>query len=349
MKPKVSIVVPVYKTERFLDRCMISLVNQTFRNIEIILIDDGSPDGSPTLCDKWAVRDERITVVHKKNGGLSSSRNCGIDNAIGEYLCFVDSDDFIEKNLVERTYSLAKKTNADVVIFSNYNIDSNGDRARNHIKSLQSVYKGKKEIHHLFNESIGAMPQNSGDAEVPFSPWGRLYKKELFTKNNVYFKNERYLIYEDLMLLLDIFPFINKALVIDEPLYNYCENEDSLTHSDDPKRFSRIKKQYLFLKRNYPYRETIFNDGETLLRFKRTMQSYVRNTIIPIVKNNNFWQSRRKIKLIMKDSVCDEILKDYPIKSLPIKNEIFDYCLKYRLPISLIMIVKLNDIHDNVS
>jgi len=69
MKPKVSIVVPVYKTERFLDRCMISLVNQTFRNIEIILIDDGSPDGSPTLCDKWAVRDERITVVHKKNGG----------------------------------------------------------------------------------------------------------------------------------------------------------------------------------------------------------------------------------------------------------------------------------------
>lgn len=349
MGPSVSIIVPVYKTEKFLDRCVVSLVNQTYRNIEIILIDDGSPDSSPALCDKWANRDERISVIHKKNGGLSNSRNCGIDNAVGEYICFVDSDDYIEENLIERTYISAKKSNADVVIFSNYNVNSRGNRARNYIKSSQSIYAGEKEIHHLFNESIGAMPQSYGDAEIPFSPWGRLYKRELFAKNNVYFKSERNLIYEDLMLLLDIFPFIKKALVIDEPLYNYCENKDSLTHSDDPNRFERIKKQYLFLKSNYPYKKEIFNNSETFLRFKRTMQSYVRNAIISIVRNNNFLQSKKKIKLIMKDSICDEILKNYPIKSLPIKTAIFDYCLKYRLTVSLIMVVRLNDIHRNIS
>lgn len=349
MEARVSIVVPVYKAEKFLNRCLISIVNQTYHNIEIILVDDGSPDGSPALCDQWAKRDERINVIHKENGGLSSSRNCGIDKASGEYICFVDSDDFIEENLVEKTYSLAKKSEADIVTFSNYNVNYKGNRIRNYIKSSQKIYDGKKEINRLFNESIGAMPNNPGDSEVPFSPWGRLYKRELFTKNKVRFKNEHYLIYEDLMLLLDLFPFINRALVVDEPLYNYCENEDSLTHSDDPQRFSRIKKQYLFLKNNYPYKEEVFSDNETLLRFKRTMQSYVRNTIISIVKNNNSLQSRRKIKLIMKDPVCDEILSDYPIKSLPLKNAIFDFCLKYRLPTSLITIVKLNNLHHNIA
>ena len=99
--PLVSIIVPVYGVEQYIDRCVNSLVNQTYRNIEIILVDDGSLDGSPQLCDEWAVRDERVTVIHQQNTGVSAARNHGLDEAHGEYLYFVDADDYAEPNLIE--------------------------------------------------------------------------------------------------------------------------------------------------------------------------------------------------------------------------------------------------------
>ena len=102
--PLITVVVPVYKVEQYLDECVQSLVNQTYRNLEIILVDDGSPDNCPAMCDGWAKKDGRIRVIHKENGGLSSARNVGIDNARGEYISFVDSDDFLDSHMYERLY-----------------------------------------------------------------------------------------------------------------------------------------------------------------------------------------------------------------------------------------------------
>ena len=95
VKSLVSVIVPIYKVEQYLDECVESIVNQTYKNLEIILVDDGSPDGCPQMCDEWLRKDGRIKVIHKKNGGLSSARNAGLDVATGEFVCFVDSDDFI--------------------------------------------------------------------------------------------------------------------------------------------------------------------------------------------------------------------------------------------------------------
>lgn len=114
MKDLISIIVPVYKVEKYLENCILSLLNQTYENIEIILIDDGSPDNSGKICDEYAEKDERIKVIHGENAGVSVARNIGIENASGQYLAFIDSDDYVEKTMIERLYTLIKNNEAAI-------------------------------------------------------------------------------------------------------------------------------------------------------------------------------------------------------------------------------------------
>ena len=115
-KGLVSIIVPVYNVEKYLDKCVQSLVRQTYSNLEIILIDDGATDNSGTVCDKWASKDERVKVIHTENRGLSAARNTGIDNSVGHFLCFVDSDDWIEPNMLEEMYNKAEEFQTDITM-----------------------------------------------------------------------------------------------------------------------------------------------------------------------------------------------------------------------------------------
>lgn len=339
MQPKVSFIVPVYRTEKYLDRCVKSLINQTCRDIEIILIDDGSPDKCPELCDDWSARDKRIHVIHKKNGGLSDSRNTGINMSLGEYLCFVDSDDFIENNLVETIYKIAKKNNADIVAYSNYFVHKDGKKKLQPVISSKSIFLGKEEMRQFFNESIGSLPHANSDYDIGFAPWGKIYRRNLFIDNRLSFKNERKLIYEDLMFLFDLIPCINIAVVENTPFYNYCQNDDSLTRSVDLTRFNRLKKQYYYLKDNNPYKSMIFNDKQTVIRFKRTMLSYIRNSII---QSNNVPNAIFNIKKICSDEMSQEILDSYPIELLPRYQFLFAWCLKKKLAFILFILVKLN-------
>ena len=114
MNPLISVIVPVYKAEKYLDKCVQSIVNQTYKNLEIILVDDGSPDNCPEMCDEWAKKDSRIKVIHKENGGVSSARNAGLDNSFGDYIGFVDSDDFIENDFYECLYDNLVENGADI-------------------------------------------------------------------------------------------------------------------------------------------------------------------------------------------------------------------------------------------
>lgn len=127
MQPKVSIIVPCYSVEQYLDRCVESLVGQTLLNIEIILVDDLSPDRTPEMCDEWAKKDSRIRVVHKvQNGGLGLACNTGIEVSTGEYIAFCDSDDYVDKDMYETMYNAAAKENVDVVFSGIKTVDQNG-------------------------------------------------------------------------------------------------------------------------------------------------------------------------------------------------------------------------------
>ena len=119
----ISVIVPVYKVEQYLNECIKSIINQTYKNLEIILVNDGSPDDCGKMCDIWAKKDNRIKVIHKKNGGLSDARNCGIDIANGKYIQFVDSDDLLELDMIDFLYTNIQKYNCDISICSNYIFD----------------------------------------------------------------------------------------------------------------------------------------------------------------------------------------------------------------------------------
>ena len=131
-KGVVSVVLPIYNVEKYLNRCVKSVVNQSYKNLEIILVDDGSPDNCPTLCEDWAKKDSRIKVVHKENAGLGYARNTGIENATGEYICFFDSDDYIALDAIEKAYSLAIKEKSDIVVFGFCDVKSNGETGKPH-------------------------------------------------------------------------------------------------------------------------------------------------------------------------------------------------------------------------
>ena len=127
-QPKISVIVPVYKVEKFLDRCVESIVGQTYENLEIILVDDGSPDNCPSMCDKWAEKDSRIKVIHKENGGVSSARNAALDAATGDFIGFVDSDDWIEPDMYESLMMRIDETGKDIAVCSYYSIEVSGER-----------------------------------------------------------------------------------------------------------------------------------------------------------------------------------------------------------------------------
>ena len=223
-EPLISVIIPIYKVEKYLDKCVESVVNQTYKNLEIILVDDGSPDNCPKMCDEWANKDNRIKVIHKKNGGLSDARNAGIDIAKGEYLTFIDSDDYVELNYVEFLYNLVKDNGAELSMGKQY--------VRYPDKTINT---GTNELYVLNSHDTLEKILYSEDFDV--SAWAKLYKKELF--DEIRFPKGR--LFED---SATTYKFIDKANAIalkSVPIYNYIIRNDSITNETfNEKKFDLI-------------------------------------------------------------------------------------------------------------
>lgn len=166
IEPKISVIVPVYKVEKYLDRCVESIVNQTYKNLEIFLVDDGSPDNCPVMCDAWAEKDERIRVIHKENGGMFSARKAALDVASGEYIGFVDSDDWIEPDMYEYLISLILDNDAQIACIQEMMVEENNC---NNVK-----ISNENEIVEIY-DYIGMLRK-----PVSVTLWGKLYHKSLF-------------------------------------------------------------------------------------------------------------------------------------------------------------------------
>lgn len=209
----VSVIVPVYKVEKYLNKCITRIVNQTYTNLQIILVDDGSPDGCPQICDQWAKKDARIEVIHKKNGGLSDARNFGLKAAKGEYICFVDSDDYISINMIERMHSAMLEHQADMVICQFVSVTLDGFSSR------------KKPIH----ETQILTPEECvqlllKDFWITNHVWRRMYKKELLPKN--FFPVS--MNYEDVYVMADLTMKCKKIVSLSEAYYYYLNNNSGI-------------------------------------------------------------------------------------------------------------------------
>lgn len=256
-KGVVSVVLPIYNVEKYLNRCIKSVINQNYKNLEIILVDDGSPDNCPTLCDEWAKKDNRIKVVHKKNAGLGYARNTGIENATGEYICFFDSDDYIVLDAIEKAYNLAIQEKSDMVVFGFCNVKANGETGKAVIPHTEKTTFSGKEVQDVFlADLIGPDVKNGKQTNLWMSAWACLYSLEMIEKASWRFVSEREIISEDIYSLLGLYKYVNRVSVLPESLYFYCENAGSLTHTYKQDRYNKIKNFYkacyqLATKNNY--------------------------------------------------------------------------------------------------
>ena len=213
--PLISVIVPVYNVEKYLDRCVESIVNQTYTNLEIILVDDGSPDNCPQMCDAWAEKDSRIKVIHKENGGVSSARNAGIDSATGEYIGFVDSDDTIDENMYEVLKNSIVKEHVQLSVCGyKYN---NKEYIPDKVKIVDS------------ESALLLMFDNNYKAFEGFSV-NKLYINSIIKNSGIRFLDS-YMVCEDTLFNFNYIKLCTNVVLIDYCGYNYFIREDSATHS----------------------------------------------------------------------------------------------------------------------
>lgn len=239
MDELISVIIPIYKVEAFLDECIASVVAQTYSNLEIILVNDGSPDNCPQMCDRWAAKDNRIKVIHKENGGLSDARNAAIDIATGSFIAFVDSDDWIDPRMYEVMLTAIKKENADICAC---NILSCFHERR--------VAWGCKKYTTGDSEKILSLLYC--DTAYPVSAWNKLYRHELW--DNLRFPVGK--ICEDAFTTYLLVDRASKIVQIPEALYCYRIRENSImTASFSRKRMDEEeawRRNYEFIRVKYP-------------------------------------------------------------------------------------------------
>lgn len=227
---KLSIIVPVYKVEPYLRRCVDSILAQTFTDFELILVDDGSPDGCPAICDEYAEKDSRVKVIHKGNGGLSDARNAGLDVAQGEYIGFVDSDDLIKPDMYSNLIKLARETRADIVVCGIEVIDEDGNKEMNWPETLVSgVYSSDELINNFSYISSQIMP----------SVANKIFARKIFAE----LRFPKGKLYEDGFIQIDLYKLCN--LVAVDEYYGYCYQnirKGSITNSSfSPRNFDWIE------------------------------------------------------------------------------------------------------------
>lgn len=241
----ISIIVPIYRVEPYLTECVKSILNQTYRNIEVVLVDDGSPDGCPAICDRYAREDSRVKVVHKANGGLVSARKAGVLASSGQYIGYVDGDDWIEPNMYEKMYESIKKYNAEVVATGHFrNIGENYIIATNGINS--GVYNGEILLDSVYPRLIytGEFYQHG----IRVSLWNKLFKRDIILSSQLSVDNE-IVFAEDFACVLPAL-LSAKCIVIDnQPYYHYRQSLGSITKKYEADEIIKLKKLFRYLYR----------------------------------------------------------------------------------------------------
>lgn len=227
-RPLISIIIPIYKAEKYLEKCVNCIRNQTYQNLEIILVEDGSPDKSGAICDAFAAQDSRIKVIHKENGGAATARNAGLDVMTGDYVSFVDADDYMELNYIETLYQTLADNQAQVAICGFKTVDEEGNAIS--IDELHAVSESSEESGagdtQIFTGNDIILQDLRGHWEH-VAPWGKLTEAELY-------KNVRYpkwIAYEDEPVFIQVFDKVERVAVSTERLYYYVQHQGSLMNS----------------------------------------------------------------------------------------------------------------------
>lgn len=313
----ISVVVPIYKVEKYLARCLDSILEQTYRNFELILVDDGSPDACPRICDEYKGKDSRIKVIHKQNGGLSDARNTGLEMARGKWITFIDSDDYVGQNFLKVLFEAGTSTGADISI-CDYKFVRDDDE-KGTMESARKVFSNKQCLEEVYH------PRFHG---LEFVAWGKLYRTDLFKNNQIRYPVGK--LHEDVFTTYKLIYAADQVAFSNATEYFYRQREGSIMASAfNPKRLDLLEATreacFFFEEKNEPY----------LLEL--AVNAHLRNFIIVFQEAE---KSRDTIQNYpeVKRKIMDEYRRDfrrYSRKgSLSLSKRAF-YSLFYVLPADL--------------
>ncbi len=302
LSPKVSVIVPCYKTEQYLDRCVTSLVNQTLREIEIILVDDGSPDRVPQMCDEWAKKDSRIKVIHKQNAGLGYARNSGMEIATGEYIAFVDSDDWVDTDTYRVAYEEAERDpNLDVVYFGAVYLDKKGNETR-YVGRYARWDPGT--IKECILDHIATAPHVGGDYEYSPSVWCALIKRTILQTHRLQFLSERDITSEDVLFTYELLSKCKNVEFIPFGGYFYCYNSASLTRTFLLEKYNCLCRLHRLMSKESG------DDPQILQRIDRFFIANVRTYVLFLVDSDTP-DKLKQLARIVNDGIWKTLKRRY--------------------------------------
>ena len=313
--PKVSVIVPVYNVEKYIGKCLDSILAQTMKEIEIICVDDCSKDNSIVQVEKYARKDARVKILHHKtNQGLSAARNTGIKKAAGEYILFVDSDDYIDEHMVEEMYDKAERTDSDVVI-SNINLFFN---------DTEETQVFRNSLFYGFLSGRTFKAKEYPDIIVSIAAWDKLYKSELLKKNGIWFPEG--LIYEDHIFTVQVLALAKRISVINKPFYYYRKNT-GISITDKERQNDKYKFDYLemcrrakmFLKEHDMYEDF----QKSYLKYQFMQAEYHQRNIANYQSFKKYFDEMRAITSPSDIECLREMPLSYPLEQYlrAIENE----------------------------
>lgn len=316
---KISVIVPVYNSDKYLHRCIDSILAQTFIDFELLLINDGSKDNSGAICDEYAAKDARVCVFHKENGGVSSARNVGLDNANGEWICWVDSDDYIDSTMLEKLYKSAVVNDADIS-YCNFNM----------------VWDKTMEIYRLRGSSFDKFRTL---AEWIGEPWtictASLFKTSLYKDNNLEYSSE-FNYCEDFYMSTVLRYYAQRIVNIEEPLYFYNRcNESSITSSPKNVLINDLKKAYLSL--------------FSFFIHKNEFDKYKKYLYWRIIDSQQYWLLNSETFSNYMEFIPESLEELWSCPTISFKRKIMIWCIIHRMSFLANIMLNFYNIKKNQS
>ncbi len=331
----ISIIIPVYNAEKYISRCIESLLKQTYNNLEIILVNDSSTDGSLAVCEEYANKDPRVFVYSKDNEGAGLARNYGITKANGILIGFCDADDCVEPDMYERMVNVMNEEKCDLVYC--LHVHNFVPVTRTNEKKIFS----NEQIWDLAIGEVGTKPENKRDVLYDSAVWGGLYKRTIITDNKIKFLSERTVGSEDLIFNLEYLRYCNRAVRLMDELYRHCDNDQSLTHS---KKYYDLNSEIRLYNEIFRVLQS-YGQNDFKIELNRCLIKRIRLIVMCIGKATNIYniiENVREVREIFNDSFIRRIVKTYPGYKLPVKQFVFFVCMRYRIAIAAMLLGKMS-------
>lgn len=344
MRPKVSIIVPIYNVEKYLNRCLDSLLGQTLKEIEIIAVNDGSTDSSPNILNEYALKDPRIKVINKHNGGVSSARNDGLSMACGEYIGFVDPDDWADHEMYEAMYHHAINENVDIVMCTYIREFGGHSKVKKFQLPNKTIYKDHEVRLHVMRRLIGPLNDEIANPELLDAwgtVWSKLYRANLIKEKGVQFIDLNKIgTNEDTLFNIETSYYANSFLFLNAPYYHYWRaNTASVTSSYKP----NLVNQWYYL---FSYIENFLAEKNMGEKFYEALNNRICiNTLglglntISSDNHSSFIAKIGKIKSFLKDKRIKHSFKQLEISNFPLVWKVFYFCAKIRFAAGFYMML----------